>query len=760
MLTTDTTTTAALALVPHQLQWCADLIAILGDDRKLVCKRAASGDPWAGTTFIDCDLVGLMSHSLGEIRNLGTTANARVALAANLTAGEACARFTSTDGSRWIQGLVGLQVGTNGEGEPLDYAGRVLDFVLTKSPAAGDGIALLPTIFIRAPQNLPLTPYAAPLIADSLAIPDTVVIEDWSSGSPVEAGRVTFDVHAVEVHEHPLQAEVNGEISVYQSTQSITFGAAGDELEFGFTMKVAGGHANSTDPGTPLVQIAGFAKPAPTQGWDLYPGGSQQHGVVAGGYELKEHMTYPPAFKVRYLRGSTELGVKQMGDGSAINSQGFMQDDFYDPATGAPASPPASGPAWSQGNLPLKKHWNCAMSLVWENGVPAVSPNLRKIYNGAKSSFRHTSGKEHFSVAGSNRMLDTMPASYADNVHSLQNIYTMPPYPAPMAFRARPTAQDPYAVDPNNTAAGGYKSYFDGYMEEPASTTGHHDQTGPGGTRHPRAVVPTQHAWFIKDPAGARLEGNVPWNLIDNEFSKAYAGMSIHFCTDVKTAAGIPKAESFAGMWRLNGGAYYGSPANPFGAQRAIFLAGVSAGNGKWGSQGSDAAAVLAARYDKTGRHPWGWMNYDGFHHGYNAPGMAGMIRIAPIYSLLQRFAYDAHWMGSLGNAPPGAVGVDMWMVRTTAWRMHTGLLMWLNCTNHDNTHNQADCEDRIQADLEKFYDIIIVPAYVEQQQTVAFKGLRNLGAIAYKNPNQNSLEAQGADLSYYLAETLVMCKP
>lgn len=742
MLDYNTATRDDLALSLSQIAWCIKFVARFGGSRTLVCKRWASGTPgsWAsGTTFIDCDLVGQMSHSVGVVTGLGRATNARVAAAADLSTGSARWRIINAAGD-YIEGSLGL-AGT--------------DFVLTRSPAEGDGIALMATATISAPANLPVTGKAAPFISDSLAIPDTVVIEDWSTGSAVEAGRISFNVRSIKIHEHPLMADAYGDVAVYQSTQSIQCGL----IEFGFTMEVVGGHANSTNPGVPLVQIQGYGKPAASQGWSLYPGGSPQHGPVEGGYNLKAHTTYPPPFKVRYLRGTTELGVKQLPDGSAINTPS-MQDQFYDPATGTAASPAGTGPYWGNGNAPLIPHWNCGMALVWENGVPAVNPHARKIYNGPKT-YRQTSGKVHTTVLGRAPLLDT-PAGKADGLNGMDNIYAMQPYGLPKAFAARMTPNDFFLLDPNTTNFAFY-SWYQGYMEFAGQMAGHHNFTAPGGPRHPRAAVPTQDAKWFEDFNGLRSEGNVPWALIQNEFSKGHAGISIYYCQNVKTAAGIPKAESLAGEWRHNDGAYYGSHANPYGPEKAVSLKGIGQNNSKYytteGGYTSTMEQVLEAKYDASGRHPWGFASHEAHHHGYISPGRSGVWRIAPMYSTMDRFAYDSHWMGCLGNAGPGSVTADMYMVRTMAWRMHKSLWTWMNCTNHDTTYQQAQVEARLVPDLEKFFDLVVKPAHIDNAQTIFSKGLRNLGSPVAPTSTGVRLSIAGGDLGFYLAETIVLWK-
>jgi hypothetical protein len=277
-----------------------------------------------------------------------------------------------------------------------------------------------------------------------------------------------------------------------------------------------------------------------------------------------------------------------------------------------------------------------------------------------------------------------------------------------------------------------------------------------------RCLFPTQIGAYVTDPTGARLEGNVPWALINNEYQKAYAGYSIHHCLDVKTAAGIPKAESLAGEWRYNLGAYYGgSYVNPFGAAKTIPLYGAGQNSAKWGSTPNDYAAILAAKYDSTGRPPWGFDNHEGDQHGYISPGIACLVNITPAHFLLDRFAFDSHWMGCLGNSRPGAVSYDMYLHRRMAWRLHKSLWTWLCGTRHDLTHMQEPIEAHLQADLEAFYDIVHVPAYVEQQDSYAYKALRNLGCVATLRSDGSNyvLEENNGDLGFYGAGTLIMWK-
>lgn len=718
MLIFDATTTAELASASDKLDWCETLISALGSNRKLVCKRAASGDPWGGTVFIDCDLQGEMIHGLGEVRNLGATVNARTALAADVNTGVSCWRISNTAGTRWVQGSLG--------------AGG--DFTVTANPAAGDGVAIQPTALLRAPANLPMTSIQMP--ADDDFSPVEAVVENWSTGTAVEAGRWNIDVRQPDlIYEHPRMAKAYGQVGVWHASNAVQLG----QIMLGIRRFRMGAHAAEDD--LPFNQVVIFGKPAASQAWGSYPARLD--------YDIKRCTTYPPPFKVRFFsRTGVQVGIIEALGGAPVNDQSFVQDEQYNPATGTFASPPGSGPSWPDTVSVVRRHWNIGMALVWQSSRPKMSTEALSFYAGMDIS--PMSGKDNDTVIGYNQYL-----SISTGLHAYNDIWTLDAMPSPRVDRVRMQPNDPWRANPN---IGSFPHFSNatGYLYEPGSWTGHDDNTGPGGPRHVRSVFPTQKAMYMTNPTGARLEGNVPWTLIDDEFNKAYANLSYHFCTDVITGAGILKEESLKGWWIFGDGSYYGNPSNPNGQDtRTISIRG----GPKADAQPGTGLPAIEYRYDATGRHPWGFCNYEGHHHGHIVPGQVSMCRFSPMHTLLDRFAFDAGWMGRLGNSKPGAVPANAWMTRIMAWRLNSQMHTWINGVRHDYGYAQEQIEAHCQTDLEKYHELIWVPTMVTNDQSVGIVGVRNLGGYAQPTINGRQLELYGGDNGFYLSHILVLMK-
>lgn len=573
---------------------------------------------------------------------------------------------------------------------------------------------------------------------DDLMSPVLGVVEDWSTGSAVEAGRWDINVRQPDlIYQHPRMASAYGNVGVFHAPNAVQLG----EILLGVRRFRMGAHG--AEDGLPFNQVMVNGKPASSQAWNSYPARTD--------YDIKRCTTYPPPFKIRFF-GPTgiEVGVIEAADGKPVNDPSFVQDEYYDPATKTAAVPDGSGPGWPDGVSVVRRHWNIGMALPWQSSRPNLSTQALSFYAGVDIS--PMSGKDNDTVIGFNPYLST-----GTGLHGYNDIWTMAAMPSAKVSRTRMTPLDPWRANPN-VGSYPYFSNATGYLYEPGSWTGHEDNTGQGGPRHVRSVVPTQKAMYVSDPTGSRLEGSVPWSLIDDEFNKAYANVSIHFCTDVITGAGIPKAESLAGWWIFGDGSYYGNITNPEGGSaRTISLRAV--GNGGNKNSGSNGQTALQWRYDATGRAVWGLCNYESDHHGEIAPGQVSMLRFSPMHTLLDRFAFDAGWMGRLGRSKPGAVPANSWMTRQMAWRLNTCLHTWVNGVNHDYGYTQEQIEARLQSDLEAYHALIYVPTMETNSQAVGIVGVRNLGGYAQPMANGRQLELFGGDNGFYMSHELVLMK-
>jgi hypothetical protein len=124
---------------------------------------------------------------------------------------------------------------------------------------------------------------AAPaLTADA---PNRFEVWDWTDqASPVLAGAITLDRRVDDfAYEDPEMAAENGDIAVYQSTQSVMLG----DVEIGFTM-LAADKSNTEAGKQPLYQVLGCFAHRGT--WTTYP--------ASDTFDSKNHITFPRPFKV------------------------------------------------------------------------------------------------------------------------------------------------------------------------------------------------------------------------------------------------------------------------------------------------------------------------------------------------------------------------------------------------------------------------------------------------------------------------------
>lgn len=732
----DPITTAELAaLGPNitKVQWSNGVKTALGSNRKLICKHAASGDAWAnGVIFADYDLTGTIQVVTGNLRQLGITSNRRTQLAVDLATGVAVLRITSTDGTRWIQGDVGL-------------AGSGATFIMVPQTTASSPGFTLEAGF-NAPQFLasgtgPVSP------AWHVNTPKTLVLYDARTTTLVEVGRLTFNTRiADKVYQYADKAASQGDVAVWECSDTVTFG----DIEAGAILERS--HVGASESGTvPLEEVTIMMK-VKSSVWADYP--------ESPGYNQKTMSTYMPAHKWQVLNTAgavltnaiTGLQYIEQQDGKAVNDPSMFQDEYYNNATGLPHNPVGSGQRWWDGNLAVRPHANCAMIYPWNNELPAIALNAGKVFKGVIPAARAPwNGKSQASMNGHDPLIGVAGGN------SFANWWALFKWPQRRAVLTRPQPQDPYLIN-NNEGTGWGNAWAVGWGYEVAARGGIDHYTGPGGPRTDRAVIPLAITMYLSDLNWRRLEGDIPGKDLAYAWLFNLCNQSRHFWKNVRTAEGIPKAESLQGLWCKTSTYYGGKAVGP----RVVKTNGIGASQSKYtttaGYFTAPSPEALAQHYDGSGRHPWGFYLWETEHHGYNHVGHLSALFASSRLSLMQRQCYDGHWMGDQNQGPIGTNPRSMYGKRILSWHWEAHVATWMAACDHTHTYNHNDVEDRFQFELELMHDTIYKPVFLDNEQSFFANGIRNMGVPCIISPYGGGFEA-GGNIFFYMAHVTQLMK-
>ncbi|GHC72543.1 hypothetical protein GCM10007320_08490 [Pseudorhodoferax aquiterrae] len=730
----DSTLSAGLALATTKLAWCELLITNLGATRRFIAK---TGNWASGTTFRDYDLTGTMSSVGAAVRNFGVASNARVRLAADITAAPGVARISNAGQTRWVQGSYGVPASTDAEGRPLDANGNVLDFTRSTNPTAEDGDAV--NIVINPPAFLPSgTGPAAPLWHSQT--PKTVVLESWATGSAGAQQTVTFDDRGPDlVMQHPQLAAALGDVAWWRCSQEITHGTH----IFGFHLFRA--HAGCSRTGDrPLEQIMVFCRPVDSApgDWSTYPAFGNSSNAQVYDKNNPRHSTYPAPFKL-YYRSDTnvEVGRCELHDGKPVNDKSLAQDQYYDPATGA-ASSGATGPKWGDAGAVIRPHWNCAQPIIWSSDTPADMP-ANWFWGVQEDALRPMQGKRPVTF----NPLDHLLADSGLQFDHLGMIYSMAPWPRAKSTQPRMEPIDPYCANPN----GGTKPFQPwgwGYAYEPGSRGGIDIYPAPGGSRSDRAVLPATITMFLSDREGVRLEGQVPWRTLAWEWCKNYANVAGCFVRNPRTGEGLPKNETLARLWAQRTG-YYGSGSDSTNLHRRIEYYGASRSSNK---------NVKDCR-DSTGRNPYGYQLPEGEHHGYTHAGIALMAFRSPVHVVLQRHHYDMQWMARLGARSMAADTETYYGNRPFAWRWCTHLWSWFCAADHPLTYTREQVESGMQTEMEKMHTDLWIPTFQNDDPGLYFQGIKRFGAPMTQGSTRAVAVEVGGNKFFYTGLVAMLMK-
>ena len=551
-----------------------------------------------------------------------------------------------------------------------------------------------------------LGPAAPALTADA---PNRFEVWDWTDpAKPRLAGSITLDKRVDDfVYQDPELADENGDIAVYQSTQSVMLG----DIEIGFTM-LAADKGNTEAGQQPLYQVLGCFAHRGT--WTSYP--------ASDTFDSKNHITFPRPFKVVMKTAAGKvLHTFQMQDGKPINDPSLNQSKSE--------------------TAPVRPKFTIFMMLPWQNTRPRMSRRKNKYYPGMTADGRRPSAaKSHYSVTSCEPLIT---GGYGRNsLNGLANIYGAPRWPRPLASYS-PEIKDPYLanIDFNRNGSSAYgAAWLEGWDYEPGSFSTHNWYTGPGGPRFDRSVIPSVVAIWATDPHGKRLQEAVPHRDWLDGWGMAYFNHGNHWVRDVKSMHLMSSREVMYEPWGLNGQYYGGGAVGP----RSIRI------------NGNQRDGTTEANADKNG-NIWGngWAR-DPLHSYCNA-GWLALLLNSPMHAIGSRF--DAAMQFMMTGNPSGDVKEE-YMVRTQAWRWLHYVMAWKLASTHPLGLARADVEGSFALHLEQIHKQIYVPQVVNKVDDPYFNGLRNLGQPMIQSSfDGNGLVSQGGGLGYYMGHVLQLMK-
>lgn len=727
----------------------------LGNTRRLILSKD-------GTVFLNVGMSGPMTLSGGNITGFGVASGVTVRQAVDLLDGGGILRIEGNGHS--YQATIGLsraaQIAARVAGgmtqSQAEAAVVQYDYYLPANPTTTSGYGFDMGAKIKAPRFYSSgTGPAAPPIAAST--PTIIELVDWSNpANPVVVGTATFNVRKDDwVYENPTMAAEIGDVALYTVNDSIkwTTPAANERFELGGLLMIAANY--NTENGTQqLEQMLLSFKPLGR--WNNYPFMDGQvkwtydaNGVctnpTAGDY------TYPPPFKINLY---TTTGYK---NGAADRTPLYTHEikAFNDKAAG-----PINGPQWSQkptDDEPCVPHFNCAQMLPWQN---------MRTRRSSKAT-QYVAGFLPLSLSGTaNDTASCNPAVPLFNEGGQQNsgnhFYAMPKWPLKNAKAEKYSAWDTtYMANYWPTTPDDPKLFraqqvywpdwqYSGYAWQPGSVSGHDWQTGNGGMRFDRYVLPSVLAHWCTDPGYVRPQGAVPIRDMVDGWGFAYFNHSNHWMRDVVNFEYLPRQYALDGHSvfanAYYGGGPYGALGQPMGPDKTV-----------------DLSSLYAPNKDPKGRFMYGGWRPDGLHAHRNA-GFYAMILNSPMHSIAQMHDFHTLWMSNLGSAGPAPsagpnanLDEHLFQYRTQAWRWLGYVITWTNATPHPWGFTQAELEARFALELEKLYDEVYKPAFIDNNTSAYFTAIRNLG-MAVKSSGGN-LTSNGGTLGYYMVHTLVLMR-
>lgn len=764
MLTASTALADKLKLVGTKKDWSETIKTELALNRRLRIWRdsnvGATDPATSGVEVLNAGLSGDMLVLAGEIRGVGTANSVLTQVAADFMTGKSFLRIESN--GQWIGGTVGPSKAVqmaNGvlEANVVDYDFKLNFANLTTTM----GIGFTAGFTIKPPRLLPSgTGPVAPTIASTT--PTIIELVDWTNpASPSVVGTATFSVRADDwvFSQADIAAEI-GDVAVYELDNTIKWTSA--KFELGGLMFLANGYNTIDGVGQLEQQLLGF-KPLGT--WTTYPAMDtfkralwSQTDTDANGNPIftcsnaaEADNTYPPPFKVNIY---TTAGYK---NGAADRTPLYIHEmKAFNGKPTLPINSQEFSQVWTE-TEPVIPHFNCGQLLPWENKKTRLSSRYRKFIPGVgPRSYAARVARDGFTSNASNAYDD----AYTQK-NSLNHFYGMPPYPMRKdndygdldddVKAYDPGPRDPYLFNKpiyNNSLFKPVR--MTGWKWQYASITGHDMYTGKGGQRFDRSAAPSVLAIYASNQNYIRPDGNVPIRDLLDGFSFGYFNHSCHFLMDAKSGTSIPKSAMQAGTWFLANGFYGGyttPPTLPSDAATRVDACGIKAGDSR-----------KALHNDASGRMPWGGYLRDGLH-SYSFPAWMTIALNSPMHAYANIFHYNMHWMCNLGSAKPDADPTSFFLAREMAWRWLAYVMQWTVGTQNSKGISQNDVENRFQIELERIYDLMYVPAIVQNSNAVWATAVRNLGVHVVVPNGATSIGSFGGSMGLYNAQILATMK-
>lgn len=562
--------------------------------------------------------------------------------------------------------------------------------------------------------------------------PGSFELEDWTSGSPVSAGRIylTERLQDLTFDDPAVQAEM-GQVAVLNSKDSITWKG----FEFGGIAFIS---ATLAEGGGPLYQTLFGAKPSGR--WATYP--------FADTFNASTDVTIPPAFKV-VIRdfNNNIIGRLEMSDGKPINDPSLSQSRTNTQA--------------------LRPFFNCGMLLPWSNTQPQLHSNTKSIFPG----FVVPPESRAKAVYASNAAIPLL-ATGADGrsqTNGLNNWFYLPQWPKSTAVT---TADDPnldqFIGDPDRyyTGDGAYSRAFraTGWGYEPGSISGHDWFTGPGGIRFDRAPIPAPIAYLISNPMYRRPKDNRPIREMANAWGLGYFNHSSHYLTDVKNFSSIMQTDSTQILSHSYMNAYYGR--GPFvSTSRSIDLRAIS--NGDYRESNGNGGTPDSFFTDKNGNRFWAGYAVDD-HHGHQMPYYHVLFMKSPMHVVASRAAFNASILGRLSGHHTSIRPTSDWSqgfsyasfnTRVQAWRWLHYTLAYKIGSSHSLNVSRTTALQLFKDDLYHYHDNVMLP--IQSENTNPYHvAIKNLGMPVEPHFENNQWVLRvGSAIAYYHGPVFLLMK-
>lgn len=663
--------------IENQLQACAAFKNALGDNRRALVIRN-------GLTVRDCALTGVMKSSAGSLTWLGLTSDDTAALAADLSTGTSILRVTG--GGHSFESSLGL------EGDGATFTAQD-DLTPTNGLAfLNINIALRPDLPSGGPgEGVPLR----------IEMESRIGLLD-SDPTPGPKQSIYFDQNAGDiVPDHPLKKAEVGRWGLWQCSETFKLGTGGDRFEIGLMRSTLPPQCND-EVNSENYEVFGwfnaFERPS---GWD---------GVVMTNYDPLTDSTFLPPCKLRVFDefdNQVPMFVPiGMMDDIAINS-----------------------PAMSQ-KRDLTHRWRpftfIGQMLYGSTHRLKRSVNAAKLATGMVPGTSDRPGMAR-APSAANRAFPPLGTGY-QQVNSFGHWFYAPALSMTTAYGGYPQT-DPYApnwegIDPTgNPDDGGRMGYrAQGFLWEQGAWA-LHDLYGPaGGNGQDRFGQSTPRAMVMTHPDGFRVQGHVPFTLLDYHYNLGYLSHGWHHVFDVRTGEGLPHA--------LAGYGGYAYCNNKYTQQGPIFVPG----------HGEDRHIDLFGRdYGEPPRDKDGLLPRQGWEidmpHTYNQSAYFAWDynSVAGLFSAMM--CYHASLMSGGTSGSPYHSYRNFIMQRSHAWRWHTHSLAWaVGCTHESPTPrllSQLQYEARAILEFEFGYDDAALPSITPahpEYNTIFNIGLRNFG--------------------------------